>query len=125
MHWFEEKPQRYLAETELIKRCFPQARIFREKNRIVVFHMIIGMKTRYLVRMEYPEDFPYEQPRAFIVEPKINKAEHRWMDGALCLHGNSDDSRITGKIVLDRTKQWIMAYEEWVDSGNWPELHEL
>ncbi len=125
MHWFEEKPQRYIVETEFIKQNFPRARIFREKNRIVVFHTIIGRKTMYLVRMEYPEDFPYEQPGAFIVEPKINKAKHRWNDGALCLHSNRDGSSISGKIVLDRAKQWIMAYEEWLDTGVWPELHEL
>jgi hypothetical protein len=122
MRWYEKRPERYEAEQMLIKKYYPKARIFERKGRIIVFLKIRGRKTNYLIETIYPKDFPYEQPKAFVTKPQIEDALHRWGDGSLSLHGViKEPPRLSGKIILDWSKKWVFAYENWVDTGVWPE----
>jgi hypothetical protein len=120
MKWYERKPERYNAEVKLIMRNHRKARLFIDKGRLVVFLKIRGRKADYIAKIIYPEEFPYEQPEAYIVEPRIKEAPHRWSDGHLSIHGIKDGPDISGKIILDWTKLWVLAFENWLDTGRWP-----
>ena len=122
MKWYKKNPERLEVEIRLIKTHHQGARIFQERGRIAVFSKFHGRKSHYLAKLIYPDDFPWEQPKVWIIEPRIRKAPHRWRDRSICLHGEQDGPRISGRIVLDRTNQWIKAYEEWCDTSKWPVL---
>lgn len=122
MKWFKKIPQRLEVEVELIRKYYPGARVFLERSKLTVFFKFRKRNGYYLAKLVYPDDFPWQQPKVWIIDPTIKKSPHQWRDKSLCIHGENDDSQISGKIVLDRAGQWIKAYETWHDTGRWPEL---
>jgi len=121
MKWYERRPERCRKELMLIKQTYSKARIFLRKGKIAVFLKIRGRKMVYLIKVIYTDSFPCEQPKAFIVEPNIKQAPHRWGDGHLSIHGSKEPPEISGKIILDWSIKWIEAYENWLDTGKWSE----
>jgi len=121
MKWYEEKPRRLEKEVSLIRKIYPYARISIVKGYLVVKLRVVGRKTRYLLRVVYPRDFPYEEPKAYIDQPQIEYAKHRWNDGSLCIEGDAEPPALSGKIVMDWAINWIRAFEHWLDTDNWPE----
>lgn len=119
MKWYKQRPQRCKAEMMAIKRIYPKARILEYKGHLLIFLKVPSRKTRYLIKVVYPGDFPYGQPRAYVIEPKIKDAPHRWPDGRLSVHEDHEGPHTSGKIILDLTKKWIEAYEKWLDTGRW------
>jgi hypothetical protein len=124
MKWYVRKPERLAAEIEVIKQYYPDARIFRDKGKIVIFHKFQGRKACYLTEVIYPDNFPWKEPKIWVREPRIKKgdAPHLWPDGSLCIYGRNDTTSIGGKIILDRAGMWLDAYETWLDTGLWPAI---
>jgi len=121
MKWYEEKPNRLKAEAMAIKEIYPMAKIQEKKGRLVASLIVQGRKAKYLLRVVYPKDFPYEEPKAYIDKPKIEHAEHRWIDDkSLCIEGNVEPPNLSGKIIIDWSINWIKAFENWLDTGYWP-----
>lgn len=120
MKWYKQRQERRKAEIVAIKTIYPKARILIHKGHFVVFLKVPGRRAHYLVKVIYPNDFPYKQPKAYVVEPRIKDAPHRWSDGSLCFHEDYEGPRTSGKIILDLSRKWIEAYERWVDTGRWP-----
>jgi hypothetical protein len=121
MAWYKERKERYIAETSLIRRLYPSARIGFERGRLVVLLKIRGRKATYYIKIEYPDSFPYALPKALILEPKIKKNPHQYNDKSLCFYPDNEGPQISGKIMLDWTIKWIIAYENWLDGNEWPD----
>ena len=68
---------------------------------------------RYKVLVDYPKNFPHEEPRAFILEPKFT-SQHMWKDGHLCLMYPDDSTwqtNTTCATIMAIVAAWIFAYE--------------
>lgn len=76
----------------------------------------------FLLNISYPERFPYEPPRAFILQPSVTGAPHLLLDGSLCLWENpsvGDGVRTTALMVRNRAIVWFLTYEIWKVTGTW------
>ncbi|MEO0126337.1 MAG: hypothetical protein ABIL44_01135 [candidate division WOR-3 bacterium] len=121
MTWYRERPQRYQKEIEVLRKFYPRTKICWERNLLVAFNEFFTRQNRYLIKVIYPDGFPYDHPRAYVVSPRIHNAPHRYSDGALSIHFDNDGPQISGKIIFDGAKKWIAAYEHWQKTGYWPE----
>lgn len=124
MKWFEENKERFQIELTLLRRNYPNARIVIDNGEVIIFKKVLGKFQNYLIKITYPESFPYSSPSAYPVTPKIHGAPHQYSDGKLCLHNSSEvGCQTSGKIVCDWVVRWIKAYEVWLASGkrNFPE----
>lgn len=118
MTWYERDPQRFLAERQLLKHFYPNARMFRKGKTISALLSVVGQKRCYLVRIDYPSDFPLSPPVAFPVDPVIRGTPHQYSKGRFCLHSTSEvGPQTTGKVMLDWALGWYEAYEEWLSNG--------
>lgn len=73
----------------------------------------------------YPTRFPYERVQAVIVYPELpENAPHRYFDDlrSLCLFGNHGDDVLatTAGVVRGRAALWILFFEHWCETGEWP-----
>lgn len=76
----------------------------------------------YTLTIEYPPRFPHERPKAFFIDPKIERGPHVLADGSLCLFDDpwATDPRCTALVVRNRAVTWLLAYEAWkVTGGEW------
>lgn len=75
----------------------------------------------YRLKISYPERFPHEPPKAFVVWPDIKTAPHRFSDGSLCLFDRPSASGVktTALVVRNRAVAWFLAYEIWRATGEW------
>jgi len=122
MKWHKENPDRLKSEVALIRGFYPQTRIIIKKGRLTAYLWVHGMKARYQLKIIYPDEFPYDEPLAYVIEPKINDAPHTWWcDGHLSIHGDAEPPCVSGKIIMDWAVIWIRVYENWLDTGKWPE----
>jgi hypothetical protein len=73
----------------------------------------------YTLVIDYPPQFPYERPKAFIVEPPVRSGPHMLADGSLCLFDNpwATDAKCTALVVRNRAVAWMLAYEAWQATG--------
>jgi hypothetical protein len=119
--WYERKPERYKLEGMLISTHYPKARMSIERGLLVIGFRVQGRKAFYSVKVVYPGDFPYSEPRAYIIEPVLKgDVPHRWPDGHLSVHDRSEDvPAISGKIVIDGAIQWIKCFEDWLITHKW------
>ena len=104
-----------------MRKVYPHAKVGWEGNNLVIFHQFFTRKNRYVVKMVYPEGFPYDHPRVYVVNPIIYNAPHRYPDGALSIHFVPDGPHISGKMTFDGAKKWLEAFERWRTTGHWPE----
>ncbi len=75
---------------------------------------------RYRLKVVYPDRFPHERPKAFVVSPDVKGAPHRWGDGSLCLFGSGPTGvKTTALVVRNRAVTWFLAYEFWKATGKW------
>lgn len=104
-------------------RARTRARLVRTGNLLTWLEDLSSREgTRFRLAIEYPETFPYEAPRAFIVRPTILTAPHRLTNGALCLFPNpvlADAPKTSAYVVRNRAIVWFLAYEDWKRTGSW------
>lgn len=118
MEWYERNKERFLLEVKLLKKYHPGARPVISNRTLYIFKKIIGKKSRYLIQIEYPKDFPYSPPRAHPIKPIIKGPHHQYIDGELCLYPPDEvGPQTSGKIICDWVELWIKAYEVWIASG--------
>jgi ubiquitin-protein ligase len=127
MVWFETNQKRFNDEMKILKRLYPKARIFIQDRQLTIYLKILGRVHEYMARIVYPNDFPYNPPKAYIIKPELPKLHqqiHRYSDGSLCLaKPNEIDTQITGKIICDWVRDWVRSYEIWLNTGKFPGGH--
>jgi hypothetical protein len=85
-------------------------------------------RSRYRVRVAYPERFPAEAPWVCIEEPEIPPGvPHQLGPGRPCLYRPLNDprygyapGRTTAATLVAWTALWLHAYETWRVTGAWP-----
>ncbi len=84
---------------------------------------VISLSGRlYEIAITYPERFPFECPKAFIVSPEISGAPHRLSDSSLCMfedHARGLGPRTSALLVRTRAVAWIAMYEKWLVTRTW------
>jgi hypothetical protein len=121
--WFERDPQRFEKERELMERSTTGV-LRKMGNELAWAEDLVSSATgrAYRLVLTYPERFPYEPPKAFIVSPPIDHAPHRLTDGSLCLfpdHLVAAGLKTTALLVRTRAVVWFLAYEVWTVTGEW------
>lgn len=144
--WYQRLPGRLQQEVDLMARKFPKfvlqvAEEPRQFNGQTVVrageaHWIGRLRTHagniYAVVITYPDGYPNEQARAFVVQPHIPASPHRYGDGHLCLYSNDHGGGgqgFTAEVTTAVTyvgwvSAWLHAYEIWARKGVWPEARK-
>lgn len=124
MEWYKSNPARFEMEKLLLARFYHGVKIVIEKGKMRVVMKLRTRKADYHVKGFFPRDFPYSPLNVYIRKPRLQSPPHVYDGGKLCLH--YDDGvgpETTAKIYLDWTKQWIAAYEKWLDGKDWPKTN--
>jgi len=125
--WFESKPVRLEIELELMRRHHPQARLLLRNKKLIVFKRVRGRQQVYTFRIEFADDHPYSCPRAYAIEPEtVRGTPHNIPSHSnrLCLFPPSmAGPHLSGKVILDWVEAWTMDYEQYRETGRWPERH--
>lgn len=121
MKWYTDDPIRFEMEKRLIAKKHKSIRMVIEDSKVRVELIIIASHSSYVLAGFFPDDFPYSPMRFYVRSPKLKKnTPHIYMNGMLCLHGEDDvGPETTAKVYIDWAKQWIEAYEKWLDTGEW------
>ncbi len=126
--WPENDKVRFLLEIKLLRRSYPDARPIISNGLLMVSNKFQGKRAAYMMKIEYPVDFPWSAPSAFITKPRIAGAKHIFDKGQLCLYTQKEvGPQTSGKVILDWAIAWLRAYEAWLDSGrtHWPSIRHL
>jgi hypothetical protein len=120
--WWEDDPGRLTGEKMEMAVFFPGFELRRDGDTLYWIGTLISDigGCPYRVLVAYPDRFPYEAPKAFILEPEIPHSPHRWSDGSLCLFDPNDrsvTSEITAAKILGWTGLWIFCQEHWEAAG--------
>lgn len=128
--WFTRDPERLAIETALMEHG-TRAVLRRTATDLMWVEDVRSTATGQLftLAITYPERFPFEAPRGFILNPGIvGGAPHRFGDGSLCLFPDprlADGPKTTALVVRNRAVVWFLAYEVWRVTGEWmaPQAH--
>ncbi|MEI8195849.1 MAG: hypothetical protein WCI73_08075 [Phycisphaerae bacterium] len=113
--WHDRSPVRLRQEQEAMKSRFPDFTLVRGDDGQLgwVGWLKSNRSNRYKVLIDYPGNFPHEEPRAFLLEPRFT-SQHMWKDGHLCLmypDGSTWQTNTTCATILAIVAAWIFAYE--------------
>ena len=126
IQWYLVRKDRLVAESKVMKLSFPQFKLKRLKGGALAWRgeIVSNKGNRYDIALIYPENFPYEPIKAYILFPKLHPdTPHVFADGSLCLFAPSDrgwDDSITAATMAAKVAAWIFAYEYWLEKGVWP-----
>ena len=122
MNWHIRDPRRFQKEVEIMRHG-SHARLMSEGGRVFWLEDLRSPTGRpYRLVIDYPDRFPYEAPRAFVVEPRITGAPHVLVDGSLCLFDNplaGIGLGTTALLVRNRAVTWFLLYEIWRVTSEW------
>jgi len=122
MTWFDADPERLQAEAELMTDG-TNATLIETNGQLAWVEDLVSMGGQpYRLLVLYPDRFPYEPPKAFVLDPDIEGAPHRLLDGSLCLFDDpmhADGPKTTALVVRNRSVVWFLAYEAWCATGAW------
>jgi len=124
MSWWERNPGRLVLELKIMRDRYPQFELKNVDGRLVWHGFLRSNRGNYYeIAVVYPDNFPYEAPKAYILEPKISGAKHMFSDGSLCLFAPFDrtwEEKTTAATIVTWVATWIFAYEMWKETGEWP-----
>lgn len=75
--------------------------------------------TLYRVCINYPQAYPWQKPKLFIVEPKVRTdAPHQFVDGSLCIYPNDwNYKQATAPAAVPLIAGWLALYEIFLRTG--------
>jgi len=116
------EPRRLAKEAELMYR-HTRAKLVEEADGSIhwIERLVSEGGEPYTLAVRYPPGFPFRRPRAFVLQPNIDRAPHHFEDGSLCLFDESSavDVKCTALVVRNRAVTWFLAYEVWKMTGKW------
>lgn len=133
--WFERKENetRLVAEFEAMAARFPQFKLHRERNSLFWLGELRSNQGRiYKLKVSYPDGFPQDFPKVYVVSPKLKPNRHTWAENNpqsfMCLfrpesgsHQHSyDPARTTAAAIVAWGAHWIACYEIFEREGWWP-----
>lgn len=113
--WHEKMPMRLRQEQDVMNARFPGFTLTRGDGGKLGWlgWLTSNRRNRYRVLIDYPQDFPFSEPRAYILEPRF-VCQHMWKDGHLCLMYPEDSTwqtNTTSATILAIVAAWIFSYE--------------
>lgn len=123
MRWAERYPWRLQLEMKLLSTA-GNGRFVRVSGALAYDEEVVAQGTRFGLRLIYPDNFPFEPPRAHLLYPSlpITAQVHRFIDGGLCLHGAAEwHPTQTGLWLRNRAIAWVAALLQYSRTGVWPE----
>ena len=76
----------------------------------------------YQIHLRYPHRFPFAPPKAYVINPKIERSRHIYDDGHLCLIHKDDgawQTNTTAAVVMSWVSLWLHCHEVWKETGDW------
>ena len=136
--WWETPYGRWrlAGETEAMWERFPGFELhLSDEGDLVwagVLRSTLKKRKRYVVKVTYPNRFPWEPPVVTIVQPKLDTNAPHLLGGARpCLfrayngpRSGYDPARTTAATLVAWTALWTHAYETWKATGTWPGSEE-
>ena len=140
--WWENNNNRLNSEIQFMNKKFPQFQLGEATDKKVYHGWTIAREHQmywlgdlrtnsgniYKVVITYPERYPGMELRSFVIDPYIEKTNHRYGDGHLCLYSNEHGGRgqgtgkgMTAVSYVGWTAAWLHAQEIYNKSGLWPE----
>lgn len=128
--WYQRSPGRLIKEQTIMRASFPQARLVKVAGNRLAWVVTLKSNTGriYTVEIVYPDGFPADYPKAFVVDPSILNAPHQYNNGQLCLFNANDrpersyiPEKTTAATVTAWVAGWLASLEIWQKTGTWPE----
>ncbi len=77
--------------------------------------------TTFQILIKAMDNHPFSAPQAYVIEPDISRAPHRYKDGSLCLFRPEEYSnKMTILSIRNLACAWCFAYEAYQNTGEWP-----
>ncbi|MDP6454114.1 MAG: hypothetical protein QF898_12450 [SAR202 cluster bacterium] len=123
--WHEIKPKLLQREQQAVASMYPGMKMGTTKAGSKFWAGALSTNTgnTYAVRIQYPPNFPYMPPKAYVTNPKIEESRHIYKDGHLCLFHKDDkvwQAQTTAATVVSWAALWLHCYEVWKETGEWP-----
>ena len=121
MTWYRTDPRRLEKEVALMT-ARTRAELRQSGDGVFWVEDLVSTTGQpFTLVIDYPDGFPYEMPRAYVLRPKILQAPHRFEDGHLCLFSSpfASDPKVTALVVRNRAVVWYLAWEIWKATGEW------
>ena len=130
--WFRVKPKLLRLEQQAMLRLHPHMQIGWTDEGDCCWDGIVRVRTgnEYQIHLRYPHRFPFAPPKAFVVQPKIERSRHIYEDGHLCLFHKDDaawETNTTAAVVMSWVSLWLHCHEVWKETGEWvkPEVDKI
>ena len=123
--WYRIKPKMLRREQQAMGRFYESMKLANTSLGDLYWlgPVTTWQGNEYQVRLQYPGSFPYRPPKAYVMEPKIEKSRHIYEDGHLCLFHRDDktwEPGTTAATVMSWVSLWLHCYEAWEETGIWP-----
>jgi len=119
--WYQRYPLRISAEQAIMREMYPQFILKIDDQRLLFWDGILktNFNTHYQVNIHYPQAYPWEKPKLFIVDPALHQdAPHRYLDGALCIYPvNWNHKQATAPAAVPLVAAWLAMYELFIRTG--------
>ena len=123
--WFRVKLKMLRREQQAMRRFYPKMELSTTSEGDLCWDgpVTTWSENEYLIHLRYPDSFPHLPPKAFVVQPKVEKSRQIHDDGHLCLFHKDDkiwQPETTAATVMTWVSLWLHCYEAWQETGNWP-----
>jgi hypothetical protein len=123
MTWWRRDPNRLAFEMNLLARA-ASGQFCRTGESIFYDDEIVVDGVRFGLRLEFPFDYPASPPLPFLLYPElpVTVEIHRYVGGALCVHGPDEwhPHGCTSLWLRNRAVAWIHGLCEFQRTGSFP-----
>ena len=130
--WFRVKPKLLRLEQQAMHRLHPHMQVGWTEEGDLCWDGIVRVRSgnEYQIHLRYPHRFPFAPPKAFVLNPKIERSRHIYEDGHLCLFHKDDaawETNTTAAVVMSWVSLWLHCHEVWKETGEWirPEVDKI
>jgi hypothetical protein len=116
--WYDSNPGRLLAEKKAMSVRFPSFEL-RKINNGLAWSGTVKPKgpnaKTYQIVIQYPSDYPYKPPQAFVIRPHVKSLKHKYSDDSLCLMYPGDNTytdKTTAVQAVAMVATWLWCYED-------------
>lgn len=106
-----------------MRSLFPNFRYYKSQQYWIGYLQPSEDSPIYQVKIKYRG---HSEPEVTILNPKIEKAKHRYSKGKLCLFYPDDPKNmkwtkdsLIAKTIVPWTAVWLFCHEHWLETGVW------
>lgn len=119
--WYERYPLRISAEKIVMQERYPQFVLKMDDRKQLFWEGILktNFNTFYLASINYPNAYPWEKPKLFILQPSPrSNTPHRFADNSLCVFPSSwNYKQTTAPAAVPLIAGWLALYEVFLRTG--------